>query len=298
MSNPKKFISPRPFSLRILFCLCIMLLPGWASAAHAFLPPATPTALLLVKLPDELKLANLDAYVRQSALSLSVYTRLYPEQGGLDLLLAAPPELQAALSQGNYTIRVLDPDIRGAHYCLLGGDPPSLKRAADLTRVLLVEGRLAIARIEPGELEALAGLGLRLTMLAPKPLLLPLMQPSAPEIPTVVTPNPLVQQMIAQVSSSALSTLDGNLSGVSAVTIGGSPYTIASRNTRTEPAITKATQYVYEYLQSLGLSTQYHTYNSQLGTKRNVIAEQLGVTQPGKIYLLIAHVDDTCWESI
>jgi hypothetical protein len=293
MNNHKKICTSKPITLGILLCLCIMLLPGWASAAHAFLPAPHPTALLLVKLSDESQLTGLDAYTRQSALSLFVYTRLYPEQGGLDLLLAATPELQQTLSQGGYTAQVLDPDVQNASYCLLGGDPASLQHAAGLTRVLLVEGRLAIARIEPGELEALAGLGLRLTMLAPKPLILPLMQTSAPEIPSAITPNPLVQQMIAQVSSSALSTLDGNLSGVSAVTIGGSPYTIATRNTNTSVPISKATQYGYEYLQSLGLPTQYHNYNYQSTTKRNVIAEQLGATQPGKIFLLIAHVDDT-----
>ncbi len=85
-----------------------------------------PTALVQVKLSDESKLAGLDAFSRQSALSLSVYTRLYPEQGGLDLVLAATPELQQALSQGGYPVQVLDPDIQGASYYLLSGDPADL----------------------------------------------------------------------------------------------------------------------------------------------------------------------------
>ena len=292
MVNKKiQFLGAR--RLGILLCLCIMLLPGWASSAHAFLPAANPTALLQVKLDGESRLAVLDAYTRQSGLSLSVYTTLYPEPGGVDLILAATPELQQALSLGGYTVQVLDPDIQGASYCLLSAAPDRLQQAAGITRILLVEGRQAIARVEPAHLEALARLGLRLTILAPKPLLLPRPQTSSLEIPTAVTPDPLVQQMIAQVSTSALTTLVGNLSGVSAVSIGGSPYTIATRYTGTSIPISKATQYVYEYLQSLGLPTQYHNYSYGGSTKRNVVAEQLGVTQPTKIYLLIAHVDDT-----
>ena len=142
---------------------------------------------------------------------------------------------------------MLDPDIQGASYYLLSGDPADLLRAGDMTRVLLVEDRQAIARVDPAQLDQLAGLGLRLTPLVPKPLALPRQTSRASELPTVLTPNPLVQEMIAQVSTSTLSTFVGNLSGVSPVMIGNTLYTIATRYTYTDVPMTKATRYAYEY---------------------------------------------------
>jgi hypothetical protein len=293
LKKTKRTIPLRLRKLSIILCLCLFLLPQAVKADLAVLQAPGLTALVLVRLSDESQLPGLDAYIRQSALSLSVYARLYPEQGGFDLVLAASPELQQALSQGGYPIQVLDPDIRGANYYLLSRDAADLPRAGKISRVLLVEGGQAIARVEPAQLDQLAGLGLRLTSLAPRPLMLPSQQAKEPEIPTLLTPNLQVQQMIAQVSTSTLSTYVGNLSGVSAVMIGNTLYTIATRYTYTDVPMTKATRYAYEYFASQGLSTSYHYYNFLGETKRNVIAEQPGLTHPDKIYLLIAHLDDT-----
>jgi hypothetical protein len=293
LNIPKKNTLLKLRNLSIILSLCLILLPQWARAEKAPIPASELTALVQVELGDETKLADLDTFSHQAALLLSVYTRFYPAQGKLNLVMAANPALQQALSLRGYRLQVLEPDIQGASYYLLTGAPAELLRARDLTRILLFEGRQAIARVDTAQLGQLAGLGLRLTPLAPKPLVLPRQQSSSPEIPTSLTPNPLVQEMIEQVSTQTLSTYVGNLSGVSAVTIGNTLYTIATRFTYTDIPITKATQYAYEYFQSLGLSTRYDNYSFAGGTKRNVIAEQPGLTQPGKIYLLIAHLDDT-----
>jgi Zn-dependent M28 family amino/carboxypeptidase len=286
-------LTTRLRNLSIILSLCLFLLPQTVKAGNALLQIPGPTALVRIRLSDESKASGLDASIRQSALPLSVYARLYPEPGGLDLILAASPELQQALSLSGYPVQVLDPDIQGAGYYLLSRDAADLPRAGELTRLLLVEGDIAIARVEPAQLDELAGLGLRLTRLAPKPLILPRHPTNTPEIPTLLTPKPLVQQMIAQVSSSTLSTYVGNLSGVSPVMIGNTLYTLATRFTYTDVPMTKATRYAYEYFTSLGLSTSYHNYGFAGTTKRNVIAEQLGLANPDKIYLLIAHLDDT-----
>ncbi len=295
MKKIKRAIPLRLSKLSIILSLCLFLLPQWARAEQAILPTAGPTALVQVKLGGESELEALDASVRQSALSLSVYTRLYPEQGGLDLVLAVASELLLALRQGGYPVQVLDPDIQGASYYLLSRDAADLPRAGNITKILLVEGDQAIARVEPAQLDQLAGLGFHLTRLAPKPLVLPHQQTNAPEIPAVLTPNPLVEQMIAQVSASTLSTYVGNLSGVSPVMIGDRLYTIATRYSYTDAPMTKATRYAYEYFGSLGLSTSYQYYSFAGTPKRNVIAEQHGLTDGDKIYLLIAHLDDTSY---
>jgi len=291
----KRSISFRLRNLGIILSVCLFLLPQWAKAEKASLPTSGPTALVEVELADESKLADLVAFGRQAALALPVYTRLYPAQGKLALVLGASPELQQALSLRGYGVQVLDPDIREASYYLLSGDPAELRRAGDISRVLLVVGRQAVARVDPTQPNQLAGIGLRLTALVPKPLALPRQPSSAPEIPTVLTPNPLVQEMMAQISRPTLATLVGNLSGVSPVMIGNTLYTILTRYTYTDVPMTKATRYASEYFQSLGLSTSYFDYSFAGGTKRNVIAEQPGLTQANKIYLLIAHLDDTSY---
>jgi Zn-dependent M28 family amino/carboxypeptidase len=100
--------------------------------------------------------------------------------------------------------------------------------------------------------------------------------------------------MIDQVNSSTAVDYVDKLSGNQAVIIGGAPYTIATRYSRTVEPIQKATQYGYEQFQSFGLTVTYFNYNLPgSGTRRNVIAEQPGKTIPSCIYLIGAHLDST-----
>jgi hypothetical protein len=54
----------------------------------------------------------------------------------------------------------------------------------------------------------------------------------------VTTPDPSVQQMIAQVQSSTLYAYDGGLSGMRPVIVGGQPYTLTTRHTGLSGALT------------------------------------------------------------
>ncbi len=289
MNTYKKFVSHAPRSLGIFLCLSVLLLPGWTSAAPSFLPAAAPTALVQVKLDSAAKLADL------ATLSPPVYARFYSAPDEIILVLAADSAMQQALSLRGYPVAVLDPDIQDASYYLLNGDPEKLQRLGSLTRVLLTVDRQAVARVEPGELEALVDLGLHLLPLAPHPLVALPQSAAAPELPTVLTPNVLVQEMVSKVSTSTLSDYVGDLSGEWPVSIGGSPYTIATRYTYADQPMTKVTHFALQHFQSLGLSSGYHEYSFAGEVRRNVIAEQPGLTQPGKIYLLVAHLDDTSY---
>ena len=85
----------------------------------------------------------------------------------------------------------------------------------------------------------------------------------------------------------------GELSGEQSVIIGGEPYTILTRYTPTGQPMQKATRLVYDHLQALGLPVGYHYYilPGYGLEKRNVVAEQSGEGQPGRIFLLTAHLD-------
>lgn len=115
----------------------------------------------------------------------------------------------------------------------------------------------------------------------------------APAAPAALTPDPRIQAMIDQVSSTTLYSYVAGLSGETPVILAGEPYTITTRYSLSGIPIAKATQYVYEHFQDLGLTTSYFEYYLQGVTLRNVIAEQTGLTQPGRIVLAVAHLDST-----
>jgi Zn-dependent M28 family amino/carboxypeptidase len=99
--------------------------------------------------------------------------------------------------------------------------------------------------------------------------------------------------MIAQVDSATVYLYDGDLSGENQVAIGGQPYTIYTRYSYSGAPIQKATQFVYEHFQNLGLEVEYHNYTWRGNNWRNVVATKLGLTDPDDIYIVCAHVDST-----
>jgi hypothetical protein len=104
-------------------------------------------------------------------------------------------------------------------------------------------------------------------------------------------PDPFIQGIINQVTSTEFNDLDGGLSGEHSVMVGGNPVTFTSRYTPSTQGVV-AEQYIYEYFQSLGLATSYQSWNYCSGiTGRNVIAEIPGTVDPSRIYLITSHVD-------
>ena len=97
-----------------------------------------------------------------------------------------------------------------------------------------------------------------------------------------------IQNILNQVNTDSLSHFAKELSGNIATTIGGLPYTIASRN-KSQPGNDKAMQYIQEKLQYYGLQTTIQTFST---TGKNVYAVQPGVVYPNKKYIICAHFDD------
>lgn len=104
----------------------------------------------------------------------------------------------------------------------------------------------------------------------------------------------LIQSMLDQINPQTLASYVGDLSGENQVLIGGSPYRILTRYSRTTTPIENATQYAYDHFQKLGLTVSFHNYDlPPMGIRRNVIAEQTGQAQSETIFLISAHLDDT-----
>ena len=117
----------------------------------------------------------------------------------------------------------------------------------------------------------------------------PLRVPVAPE---EIPPDPLVAEMLAQVQPESVHAYAGSLSGEWPALVDNASYTITTRATNSGLPVQKATQYVYEHLQVLGLSPQFQEWSSAGYTGRNVFGAMPGAVDPDQIVLLTAHLDD------
>jgi Zn-dependent M28 family amino/carboxypeptidase len=118
---------------------------------------------------------------------------------------------------------------------------------------------------------------------------------TAPQpIPLIIgnfVPDPAVADMMAQVQADQVYTYDASLSGVVPATVGGAPYTFATRHTDSGEPVQKATQYVYEHLQALGLNVSYEPWSANGHSGRNVVGVLTGTTEAEQVVQVSAHVD-------
>jgi len=234
-----------------------------------------PTALVYVAVGSEADRAGFEKS------GLPAYTR--PLEG--HLLSGADPAGLDALRRAGLSFRILDPDIsdmlagRSAERLYVAFPMPGrpAPRWEAYGRLLLEEYGQVLLRATPTAAERLtmAGVELRALTFDPKPLA---PAPEAGILPEVITPDPLIQQMIDQVTLSTVYQYTGDLSGEWPVNIGGSPYTIYTRNTYSGTPIQKATQYVGEHLTGLGLAVEYHQWGGS--TYPNVIGTITGTINP------------------
>ncbi len=116
--------------------------------------------------------------------------------------------------------------------------------------------------------------------------------PAAPGQAAEDQSNPNIQAMLDQVDPGTIYNLSGNLSGEWPVTINGEAYTIPTRYALSGEPIQKATQYLYQYYQDLGLDVSLHNFNYREQALSNVVAEKQGTVFPERIFLITSHFDD------
>jgi hypothetical protein len=104
--------------------------------------------------------------------------------------------------------------------------------------------------------------------------------------------NPLIQSMLDQVDQAVVYTQVGNLSGEWPVTIDNQPFTLNTRHALSGEPNQKATQYLNQYYQSLGLDTAYQSFTFQGLQLSNVVAQKTGTVFPERIFMITSHFDD------
>jgi Zn-dependent M28 family amino/carboxypeptidase len=103
--------------------------------------------------------------------------------------------------------------------------------------------------------------------------------------------NPTVAGIISQITTETLAYDLAGLTGERPVVVGGTVYTITTRNSYKSGVVT-ATQYAYEQMEALGLDVSYHEYTYNSYQWRNVVGEKPGQDDAEQIYLITAHIDD------
>jgi hypothetical protein len=153
--------------------------------------------------------------------------------------------------------------------CLMFASPPAL--AQRVTPSTLLPAEVPDSQVQPA---------------ADPPL------PSAELDLPALTSSPVISRMIGQVQQRNVSAYDADLSGERPVIVGGFPYTLTTRNTRSGTPIDRATLYAYERFQSAGLSVSFNYYTACSLSNRNVVGILPGATSPTEIVLITAHIDD------
>jgi hypothetical protein len=264
---------------------------GNSSAAATIYPsgkPIQPAAIALIYVPlpsperlDEALRAGLSSYRRYGGLDdgwLLAGVHLPPGHIGPDL---------------RFPFRVLDADISGATYYFVTLSPgqPQLDWPA-FGEVLVDEDHQILIRATAIDAERMVEQGAAIAQVE----LTPVVRRSGPVGSTdaaapQMSSNPMIQEMIDQVSSAQVYNYVAQLSGAAIATVGGAPYTFQTRSTTSGTPINKATQYAYEHLAALGYSAQYVSWSKSGLSGRNVVAELPGQSNPGDIYYIGAHID-------
>jgi hypothetical protein len=258
-----------------------ILLAGGLISVKAGEPDAQ--ALVIIAVPSETEMARLEA------IGVPVFARLKSGDQAVLLVGATPADIEAIKAR-DLDFSLLDSDIRGKRYYLAYPMPGCLHSDWSLYGHILYEDDIKVllrTSAEAAERLAETGVELRAITTDPKPLG-PFTTKS--RMPTSIQPDSLIQLLIDQVDSGAVYSYTGDLSGEWPVLVGGEWDTIVTRHTGSGESIQKATQYVGEHLEDLGLNVEYHQWGEP--TYPNVIGELPGLVSPDSIVIICGHLDD------
>jgi PKD repeat protein len=201
------------------------------------------------------------------------------------LLVEGGPSLEDKLRRLDFGVEVLDSEPGQWDYLLAGLRPDSDLAALEKAGLALyTEDNLVLYRLWPGQDRG--GLAQARAFLAPLPKepLAPAAKadplPSAPAGPEAA--QPLVQQIVNGVSAADIDAYWNAL-------VPPNPPGTGTRYTTSQGCKDAAT-YCAGVYQGLGLNTATQSY--KLGYAPNVVATLPGAVNPGKVYIVIGHLDD------
>lgn len=279
--------------LSALLVLLLILLGGSVTVAAETTPDST-LARIDMRQPDDLHTI--------AGLGIPVYAHLVDAAGQEYVFALVEPEVEKSLAESGLSVQALGRGGREEAYYLISPRPgQGMDAAQDYVEFLTGDEGQAIVRAIPSQAEQLPSLGFEIARLGPNPIaasasLARTYETNEIVLPSAITPNPAIAQMIAQVNAEMLMDYTKKLSGATAAIIGGEPYSILNRNTYGGTPIRKATQYVYEHFSRYGLVPNYHYWYDS--TNPNVTGTIQGQGSPDRFFLLTAHLDNMPTNSI
>ncbi len=247
-------------------------------------------------------LARVEVKGRIQSIELPVYASLRDAAGNDYILVIASVK---QITDTGLSYHVIDaPATPGAYYLALERRKGARQTAAGILTILHDDGRQLLVKGSPEAAEKLSDAGFDIKALPANPIILRsppniTVKPDIsgelqvfPGLAPEAAYDPRVAIMIDQVQESLLYQETGNLSGVNTVIIGGSPFIITTRHTASGDPIQKATEYVYECMETLGYAASYQNWSKNTYSNRNIIGAKTGKTRPSEIVLITAHLDD------
>lgn len=174
-----------------------------------------------------------------------------------------------------------------SYFLALNKNQNGRKKAGLYVTVLHDDGKQIVAKAKPEDAEMLCMLGFEIEEMSNEPIVFAENKPETKRVQYHAS----IEKIIQSINKETLLQYTGNLSGENTVTVGGSSYKIVSRYTKSGDPITKATQYVSEFMQKFGASVSYHEWSNWGTVGRNVIGQKTGSTKPEEIVLITAHLD-------
>ena len=269
--------------------LIMSILLVLSMAAPTFASSHVNQAAVLVRI-DLFSKNDVDKF---SKLGFPIYAWAYSENNNLSVLSFANFNQLDILAQENLSVRVLDENPQGkAHFLVKLSNPKAISTLRSAVRLLDVVGDQAVVAISYEDFELFAQVELPIKRISTQPIPFQL-APTESDLPSVLVPDPVIQGMIDQITSTKVYSLTGDLTGEWPVDVSGNNYTIATRHSGQALASEKTTQFAYEYFDALGLEVSYHNYYHPFyGSRRNVEAIQEGAAQPDRNLLITAHIDN------
>ncbi len=281
-----------------IMATAILLLFTWLVEQAAAETPVEP-ALVRVEFraPEDLLLfAKLD---------IPIYDYASGANDSEYILSVLDPFQQAYLIDIGFPVQVLDtPSPGNKYYRITARKPEALELAEKLVKVIERGADASLIQASSRDAARLVNLGIELERLNLHPMVLPQEVDKTGLISLTV--DTAISGMINQVLTSTIYSLTGDLTGEWETIISGEPYTISNRYTfypsppNEDPPIKKAAKYIYQEFDRLGLSPEYHLWESERypadvypsENYPNVIGTITGTQRPEDIFMITAHLDD------
>ena len=242
----KLHIRPHHFFLLLAF----FLLSG-QQFVHAVEPEYNLVRINITEAVDQQNLADINLPIFGDFLS--------PENTTYILASVTESQLDTLNSIG-FDPQVLDKDIKDTEFIeVYPIEAGNISPIYELDDILAFTIQSVIIHNSPEIVDELLRDGYSIRRLHLHPVIISKTN-RVPDIPTITTPDPLIQTLISRVSSNAAYNQVGFLSGEANVTINGTPYRIYTRNSYASNAIQKATRYAYELFENMGFQPYYHYY--------------------------------------